>query len=162
MPIFFVGYALLVWWLAAKYRREAAAFAAIALGFGGLMGLNILHIKLGEWTDGDIYVPVLQSLMYPYTGCVTAVGGYIACLPQRSLHGCPWCGYDLVGLWTPSGVRCPECGKLAKAEPSYRRSGQDRPNLRASDTPLPATKTIHNASYQKQPRQAHDQAPAQP
>ncbi|MEM7622523.1 MAG: hypothetical protein AAF235_04905 [Planctomycetota bacterium] len=135
MPVLFVGYALLVWYFAARYRRTIVAHAANAVGLIGLLGVNTLHTKLNDWTQGDIYLPVLQSLMYPYTAFVAGVGLYIACLPRRSAIGCSFCGYDLHGLAKPGApVICPECGKQSGgARPTHRPSGVERDDLAASD-----------------------------
>ena len=167
MPLFFVGYALAVWWTAARYRRTPIGFAVVLLGFLGLMALNLFHVQLGRWTEGSIYLPVLQSLMYPYTGFVTVIGAYIACLPRRLNRGCEACGYDLHGLATAAqAARCPECGTINKPiRRVYRPSGIDRDNLARSDAPqatsaLPPHQ-IQPANTQEQQRNTGDEAPAE-
>ncbi|MAY75157.1 MAG: hypothetical protein CMJ31_10645 [Phycisphaerae bacterium] len=162
MPIFFVGYALIVWALAARYRRRPAGYLAVAIGFSGLMSLNLLHIKLNDWTEGEIFLPVLQSIMYPYTAFVTGIGVYIACLPHRSNRGCAWCGYDLHGLGSlREPCRCPECGKVAPAEHSYRRSGVDRADLRSGDRPSSSNHAVQHAENEDQRGQTGHEAPSQ-
>lgn len=163
MPIFFVGYALAVWIIAARYRRTYAAFIAVAGGLLGLMGLNFLHIKLNDWTSGDIYLPVLQSIMYPYTALVAGVGCYIAVLPQRSGIGCPKCGYDLHGLTRPGEpCRCPECGVVSGGpEPVYRASGADRDDLERTDVTSAGNHAVEDPAQKNEARNARDQAPAQ-
>ena len=127
MPIFFVGYALAVWACAARWRRAPTGCIAVAIGALGLLGLNYLHYKLEDWTDGTIYLPVLQSIMYPYTGLVAGVGLYIACLPRIHAYQCRYCHYDLRGL-AADALLCPECGAppTRAAPKSARRSGADR------------------------------------
>jgi len=136
MPVFFVGYAIAVWALAARWRRAPTGFLAVVLGVGGLMALNVLHYKLEQWTDGTIYLPVLQSIMYPYTGMVAAVGVFIACLPRIEPWMCRRCHYDLRGLTDDQEI-CPECGAPAreKRPRSTRRSGVDRRDVRDGDIP---------------------------
>jgi hypothetical protein len=106
----FVVYALAVWFLAAKWRRTFRGFAAVGCGLAGLILVAWFHLKLNDWTHGQIYVQVLQVLLYPYAGMVTAVGAYIAVLP-RSVPACCCraCGYDLTGLAGEVEL-CPECG----------------------------------------------------
>lgn len=139
MPIFFVGYALAVWWLAALHRRRGLGFLSVGLGLAGLIAINLLHTALSEATGGAVELPILRSLMYPYTGFVAAVGLYIACLPRRSASGCASCGYDLSGLRALGPgprppVRCPECGVVDRPSGRrYRPSGSDRADLTASD-----------------------------
>lgn len=134
---FFVGYALVVWYFAAKHRRAWGGVLAVVLGVLGLVLINYLHWRASEWVaarsapDAEgVMLPVLRSLMYPYTALVGGVGAFIVSLPRRYTVGCSRCGYDLVGL----DVRvCPECGHVL--EPVYRKSGSERANLRTSDAP---------------------------
>lgn len=140
MPIFFVGYALFVWWVTIRWRRSLRGTLALAAGIGGLLALNLFHIKLGDWTDGTVELPLLRSLMYPYTAFVALVGGYILILPHRAPAACQRCHYDLTGLLTERGAQCPECGELngPMARRAYRPSGLQRPSLHTSDNPPPA------------------------
>lgn len=149
---FFVGYALVVWFYAARYRRSWAGALAVVLGVGGLVLLNYGHWRLGQWAkagnqeSGGIMLPVLQSLMYPYTAIVGALGFYIVALPKRYSKGCPSCGYDTQGLRIN---RCPECGEMF--EPSYRPSGSERSSLRQSDGPraIPTPPVVVTAEWGK-------------
>lgn len=106
----FVIYAVMVWYLAARWRRRWAGFAAV---FGGLMLLLLLawlHIQIYYWTDGAIGLPVLQILLYPYIMLVFGIGLFTACLPRAALPGqCLFCRYDLSGLESETTI-CPECG----------------------------------------------------
>src|SRR3954471_20492259 len=108
----FVVYAVLIWAAAARWRRQWESFAWIAAGLAGLLLVAWFHNKLSEWTDGRIFLPVLRSLLYPYTALVVAVGLFIACLPAGLHHRaclCPRCDYALRGL-EDEASSCPECG----------------------------------------------------
>ena len=138
----FVGYALIVWFFAGKHRRRLVGALAVVLGLLGLIALNYLHIKLGEWTNGDIFVPVMQSLTYPYTLLVVMVGGFIWAIPREQADRCARCGYSLEGLEPPVGspvgtaggfLVCPECGFRHATRESYRRSGADREHFQGTD-----------------------------
>lgn len=161
----FVGYAMIVWLLAARHRRRTGGFAAVAAGVFGLLALNALHTKLNDWTDGDIYLPVLRSITYPYTALVGAVGAFIACLPRRHEVGCRWCGYSLTGLMESDGeCICPECGRRQWTGATYRRSGADRGDLRGSDLSSERsapTDPAHHAEGEDQQRQPPDERPPQ-
>ncbi len=156
----FVGYAMLVWIAAARHRRRLGGFAAVALGLAGLIGLNILHWMLSEWTHGQIHLPVLRSIMYPYTAMVFAVGLFIACLPRISSAGCVHCGYSLHGLSPRLGVfTCPECGGRTRVQAAYRRSGADRADLSRSDRLSAPHHAVNHTRQQDQPGQPPDQEP---
>lgn len=112
----FVVYAVGIWYAAARWRRRWQSFAWVAAGLFGCVFVAWLHTRLNIYTHGKIYLPILRSLLYPYTGLVVVVGLYIACLPRGNrFHGCcPWCKYDLAGL--PRPAKCPECGRVTVAE----------------------------------------------
>ncbi|GJM19929.1 MAG: hypothetical protein DHS20C14_21420 [Phycisphaeraceae bacterium] len=139
---FFVGYALIVWWQACRWRRTLRGFVTVAVGVAGLMLVNWAHIQLGEWSrsidpEGQgFYISVLQAIMYPYTALVGGLGVFIACMPVPERPGnCARCGYELGGLSRPVRT-CPECGAHAEPDadgPSYRPSGQPRTNFTGSD-----------------------------
>lgn len=137
---FFVGYAMLVWWLTCRGRRHMRGVAALGMGIAGLILINWLHLQLGTWSKSwtesgeGFYIPVLQSILWPYTGLVAGVGAYIFILPVRPPTGaCQGCGYDLVGLGHPVDA-CPECGQPSvAAAPRGRRSGMRRADLAVSD-----------------------------
>jgi hypothetical protein len=107
----FVVYAVGVWYAAARWRRRWESFAWILAGFGGLVLVAYFHWRLNIWTHGNIYLPVLRVLLYPYTALVVGVGLFIALLPRRVIPWahCPACTYDLRGLDAPV-ESCPECG----------------------------------------------------
>jgi pimeloyl-ACP methyl ester carboxylesterase len=165
----FVGYAMLVWVLAARHRRQIGGFFAVAAGLAGLVGLNWLHSLLNDWTGGQIYLPVLRAIMYPYTALVACVGAFIAVLPRRSLTGCYRCAYDLEGLDIVGGaITCPECGERNQMPSAYRRSGIDRDDFGVSDRvarpgrEASATRSEHEPAHDENAqRQPGDETPAQ-
>jgi endogenous inhibitor of DNA gyrase (YacG/DUF329 family) len=100
----------------------------------GLLCLNWFHVQLGEWTKGEIYVPVLQTITYPYTALVVVVGGFIWTIPRHRGERCGTCGYSLDGLEAVGmAVTCPECGTRHAVHGSYRRSGTDRQSFETDD-----------------------------
>ena len=118
----FVIYAMLVWWGAVRWRRRPAGFACVAIGLVGLIGVAKLHMMLNTWTNGAIYLPAMQVLLYPYIALVVGAGLFIVCLPRTGpvqAHGrsCGHCGYELFGLLADGdeseSVRCPECGRVS-------------------------------------------------
>ncbi|MCC6659287.1 MAG: hypothetical protein IT437_00205 [Phycisphaerales bacterium] len=134
---FFTGYAVLVWFAAARFRRQWKAFAWVGAGIVGLIIVALLHIQLNVWTHGQIYLPVLQSILYPYTVVVAVMGLYLACLPRRVPEAhCTRCRYDLRGLEREPEL-CPECGASStRARPARSRpAGAPHPGV----LPGPAT-----------------------
>lgn len=130
----FVGYALIIWYLTGIRRRRLIGAGVVVSGLAGLLLLNWFHVKLGHWTEGEIFVPVLQTITYPYTIMVVFVAGFIWCIPQTTLTGCHTCQYELAGLAPTDGtVVCPECGAKNSTRSAYRRSGADRASFNASD-----------------------------
>ncbi len=129
----FVGYALFVWYLAARYRRSLMAYACGLAGVALLVAIAYLHLTIGRM-DPDLMIQNFQILLYPYIGMVGAVSFFIASLPRTHPPGfCGRCGYNLSGLDAPTPA-CPECGKrtdLPRIE--HRPSGVERFDLRAAD-----------------------------
>lgn len=109
----FVIYGVLVWWLAFAWRGSWRAWAAPIAGLLGVVLVAWLHLKLGEWTSGQIYLPAMQVLLYPYGVLVTVVGLFIAAIPATPVGRrdglCHACRYDLRGRTERDAV-CPECG----------------------------------------------------
>jgi hypothetical protein len=108
----FVVYAMAVWFAAFRWRRRWESLAAIGLGATGLVIVAWLHYLLAVWSEGDIRLAVLQSMLYPYAGLVIGVGLYLAAMPQRlaSPIRCLGCNYDMHSLDEPDAL-CPECGR---------------------------------------------------
>ncbi len=116
---FFLGYALLVWWPCAVYRRQWPSFLATILGVLGMLAIIEIHRRIGIATDGEIFVPVLQTLLYPYMYLIGGVGFYISIMPRaRPLGHCGRCGYDLRGQGD-AHWRCPECGAPYRSRPPH-------------------------------------------
>jgi 4-amino-4-deoxy-L-arabinose transferase-like glycosyltransferase len=140
----FVVYAFAVWYAAARWRRRWPSFAWVALGLVGLLLIAYLHYWLNIWTHGAIYLPVLRSILYPYTILVVIVGVYIACLPRTrpGETSCTSCKYDLAGLTMPAV--CPECGtrnaairaRVARSDPA---AGPDTADPRWTGAAAPSS-----------------------
>ncbi|MCA9297458.1 MAG: hypothetical protein KDA28_00245, partial [Phycisphaerales bacterium] len=107
--LFFSLYAVAVWAGAMHWRRSLLGLGWVLLGLIGLLVLGWFHIKLSEWTNHTIFLPILQAMLYPYSALVTLGGLALCAFPRRPVVDgwCPSCGYDLVGL---TMARCPECG----------------------------------------------------
>jgi hypothetical protein len=112
----FVVYAVLAWYLAFKWRREWRGFGVVLLSLAGVALVAYFHICLNRWTNGRIYLPVLQVLLYPYGVLVGMVGVFLAVLPLRHKFSCRACGFELSGLESDN-PRCPECGLEEAARP---------------------------------------------
>lgn len=108
--LLFVFYAVAVWYGAVRWRRGWRAFAWVTVGLLGVLAVIQFHVLLNRWTNYEIYLPVLQTLLWSYLLLVGAVGFFVACIPQaRGPWCCQGCGYDLTGV--PGFTdRCPECG----------------------------------------------------
>lgn len=167
----FVGYAMLIWFMTGRLRRRALGACVVLGGLLGLVLLNWLHIKLGDWTEGEIYVPVLQTITYPYTALVFAVGVFIWSIPTNTDSRCGMCKYDLSGLGPVRGVIiCPECGGRNATREAYRKSGTDRVSYATDDDHPAAVPGIPASSPGEAPgasdqedaqRHAADQRPAE-
>lgn len=135
----FVGYALLVWYLAARYRRTLLGFACTIAGTGLLVAIAFLHWLIGHEYPA-LFIQGMQILLYPYIVAVGGAGLFIASLPHRYPPGsCMGCGYNLAGLGYPVS-HCPECGRVQHpTRVSYRASGVQRENLRNTDVTVIST-----------------------
>jgi len=109
----FVGYALLVWYPAAHWRRRVLGFVAVTLGVVGLFGALLVHAEVGR--KFEIYFPVFQSILIPYILLVAGVGYSIACMPRVARPGRCICGYDIQSPGEPL-ASCPECGRRMMVE----------------------------------------------
>jgi hypothetical protein len=108
----FVVYAMAVWYAAFRWRRHWGSLAAVCTGALGIAVAAWCHYMLGVWTDGEMHIAVLQSMLYSYAALVVGVGLYIARLPLVLLPAvrCRDCNYDMRSLDDPEAV-CPECGR---------------------------------------------------
>ncbi len=108
--LLFVFYAVAVWYGAVRWRRSWRAFAWVSGGLLGVLAVIQFHVLLDAWTRAEIYMPVLQFLLWSYMGLVGLVGYFVACIPQaRRPWCCAGCGYDLTGVPGFTDL-CPECG----------------------------------------------------
>ena len=104
----FVVYGVLVWWLAFRLRGSWRALIPPIAGVLGVALVAWFHFMLNEWTNGRIYLRVLQIILYPYGALVGAVGVFIALIPvqptgRRDRH-CHACRYDRRGGKPGAGV----------------------------------------------------------
>jgi hypothetical protein len=107
----FVVYAAFFWLMSVKHRRTWSGFLWALGGFLGLCLVGYLHYRLDVWSNHRIFLPVLQTILYPYAGLVLVVSLFLASLPPKFRGiACRQCGYDLTGLEVAC-PRCPECGK---------------------------------------------------
>lgn len=114
----FVLYAILVWYLAIRWRRRVRGMLALIAGMAGIVVMGYFHALLSRWTDGAVYLPLLQIMLYPYGLLVGGAGLFMLCLPRhRPVAYCKGCGYDLAGL-DPEIDRCPECGSTRLVRPA--------------------------------------------
>lgn len=108
--LLFVFYAVAVWYGAVRWRRSWRAFAWVSGGLLGVLAVIQFHVLLNTWTNYEIYLPVLQFLLWSYLILVGMVGYFVACIPQsRRAWCCAACGYDLTGVQGFTDL-CPECG----------------------------------------------------
>ena len=131
-------YAVAVWYGAVRWRRSWLGFVWVTCGVLGVLGVIQVHKLLNAWTSYDIYLPVLQTLLWGYISLVASVGYFIACIPHaRAPWCCTKCGYDLTGV-PGFGDRCPECGHEFDAETAYAAERRSRSLVRAPVTHGPA------------------------
>ncbi|MEO0513076.1 MAG: hypothetical protein AAF108_09305 [Planctomycetota bacterium] len=145
--LLFAFYAVGIWYAIYRKRRTLAGVAWLVGGTLALVGVGWFHYKLQDWTTYDIYLPVMQVLLYPYTALVLGVGGFFVTLPGP---GCRVCGYDIPSA--DQGV-CPECGATAE-ERSTKRGRRQARRRRAAESlrdPEPAQGIRLAAKEQHQP-----------
>jgi len=164
VPIFFVGYTVLVWAFVIRYRRTMTVLVPLLGGIGGLLAINAAHYYISIATDGAIDLPMVQTLMYPYTILVALGGAYLALLPRGHGRGrgCVSCGYDLAGLHeTDAGERrCPECGTMQPGRNRYRPAGVDPDDLEPAPSASPADQPHQRPGPEDPRRHPAEQDPA--
>ncbi|MDX2117411.1 MAG: hypothetical protein SFY96_04430 [Planctomycetota bacterium] len=111
----FIIYAAAVWALIVRDRRRWLALLWIVLGGAGVALTAWLHALLAFYTQQQLYLPVLRTLLIPFGVLVVVVGAFIAILPRTPAYrACRACRYDmsmLDGAGVPGVVEaCPECG----------------------------------------------------
>jgi hypothetical protein len=159
----FVGYALFVWYLSARYRRTMLAYACALSGVALLVVLCWGHLLVGR-INPELMIQNMQILMYPYTVAVGSVAFFIASLPKTHPPGCCGrCGYNLAGLDVPV-MRCPECGgPVDPPRAAHRPSGMERIDLRSPDVRVISTtqSAEGHAGQQDDPWHGRQQDPPQ-
>lgn len=114
-------YTIVVWYLAARWRRTRAGAALLVLSLVPVTAALVATARyagegpvsnfLGLSVTGYGRVMAIVTIMYGVL--LQAIGWFIYSLPRaRAAHQCPACGYDLRG--TP-GPACPECGSVPTA-----------------------------------------------
>lgn len=119
--IFPVIYAVVLWFLAARFRRmwQGILIVSIAIGLLALLGTTAIEHE-DRWIIGPRASRMpewwrygskqLLILLIPYTILVGGVAVFLVSLPRPRLKmSCRKCSYDLSGL-NPLGLVCPECG----------------------------------------------------
>lgn len=146
----FTAYAVLVAFFAARWRRRARGLLFVIAAEALLVLFAWAHYQIpilaahGHRAFQDIDIQPFQLMFYPYIVFVGALGAFIVALPRRApVDSCWFCRYDLSNLLDePGRLICPECGRehFRPGSSPYRRSGEDRKNLRRGDlspTPKP-------------------------
>ncbi|MCC6426734.1 MAG: hypothetical protein IT435_07920 [Phycisphaerales bacterium] len=114
----FVVYAALVWYAAAKWRRQWLSFVIVTLGVGLILAIMLSGRRLAEWTGIPILQMMVNGLLYPYIFLLGFIGYFIALIPRPPGEGskrpCEHCGYDLIGHDDSATPICPECGEPIK------------------------------------------------
>jgi hypothetical protein len=134
--ILLAAYAVFVWYLAVRYRRQWRGFASVALGVVVLLAISrpaIGEHALSSVLPGGLRIGYrhLLILLIPEAALVGLIGFFIASLPRNeSSTACRGCGYDLGGL-NPLGLMCPECGR------EWRGVGSGREDPPIVLTPIP-------------------------
>jgi|GEM_PF-2264360 len=163
--LLFVFYAVAVWYGAVRWRHNWRAFIWVGCGLVGVLLAIQFHTLLDTWTRQDIYLPVLQALLWSYLLLVGSVGFFVACIPPaRGPWCCEKCGYDLTGVPGFADV-CPECGVLISDEVAYAAERRGRSKVSApipaepSRAPRDMADVLGHTSLSKS-RSASKQAPA--
>ena len=144
--LIFMFYAVAVWYGAVRWRRTWLGFIWVTAGVLGVFGVIQFHRLLNTWTSYDIYLPVLQTLLWGYVALVGMVGYFVACIPQaRAPWCCVKCGYDLTGV-PGFGERCPECGHEFDRDTAYAAERRARSIVSAPIPSAPARPPRNMAS----------------
>lgn len=153
--LLFPFYALVIWLLAAKWRREWKGFAVVIGGTGFLLFIEYTLFKLGSLKIGVTEPETVLGLLIPFTVFVSLIGLFIACQPRRApseVH-CGTCFYDLTGLG-PVELKCPECGAAWRGRGSgYAMSEQQRvPRYSGTDAKAEEVKNEEKTGEERIPR----------
>lgn len=135
--ILFAAYAIIVWYLAARYRRDWRGFLAPLIGAAlALLAVRIpaLQRVLPErwWVMG--FGTELQILIWAESMIVLVVGLFIALMPRPPARPhCAYCWYEIAGL-DPEQRCCPECGMPPDGYANRKSPRRARPG-QASEHP---------------------------
>lgn len=104
-------YAVFVWYLTLRYRRQWRGFVSLALGVLVLwLGVRLLNAG-DDRARGVTRSHQMLTLLWAEMFIVAGVGLFTVCLPRkRKEMDCFGCGYDLSGL-DPRELTCPECAR---------------------------------------------------
>jgi hypothetical protein len=132
----FILYALAVWYLCAKHRRQWRGLLWIVLGIAGVALVGFLHWRISVYFGKQAYFVVLSHMLWPYAAFVAFMGLIILTFPRRPAPQlCAACGYDLEGHDEPEPI-CPECGT------THTAAARAAALARAPRTPPPPTSTL--------------------
>jgi hypothetical protein len=104
--IIFAVYAVVVWFLAMRWRRQ---FRGFVVSIAGALLAMLITWGLRRIISEMAYIQ-LSLLLFAEAAIVGGMGVFIALLPRAPAHPhCPWCWYNTSGLG-PDVKACPECG----------------------------------------------------
>lgn len=135
----FVLYAMGIWYLCGKHRRQWKGVLWIVLGLAGIGVVGWLHYQGAVYFGRASYFSVMSHLLIPYAALVAFLGGAILTFPRKqSPDRCLKCGYDLIGHEVAEPI-CPECGTPHALPPRHMRTSPNVPAIRGGDPtgPLP-------------------------
>jgi hypothetical protein len=143
----FTVYAVLVGFLAARWRRRMLGVALVIAAEIVLLVLAWAHYQIpvlaahGHTAFANIDIQPFQLFFYPYIVLVGVIGAFIVAMPRKApADSCWYCRYDLTNLIDePGPLICPECGRehLGPGSRRYRRSGEVRADLSRGDVAGP-------------------------
>jgi hypothetical protein len=109
--LLFAAYALAVWCVCFRWRRQWRSLLALAAGVLVVVTLAVLDRRMHEWTgQRSAKFSMFQFLLWVEAAIITLIGGFICALPRRhAFVPCRKCGYELAGHEVEN-PRCPECG----------------------------------------------------
>lgn len=124
--ILFAAYAVLVWWVALRWRRTWRGVGVVVSGAGLAFLVSPLLARVDGWLGGGLWPAAVQILVVAEAALILVVGLFIVSLrgAPRGRH-CGYCWYDLTGL--PEDVagelKCPECGTPGRGFGKMRENG---------------------------------------
>jgi hypothetical protein len=123
----FLFYAVFVWYLCFKHRRQWIGVLSLIAGLTFVAILGRLYESMIAWAkasgnqlfDGRSDGRMFTFLLVLEAAIVLVVGVFLLCLPRIiAVRPCRKCTYELSGLDDPNPT-CPECGlKFAVTKPT--------------------------------------------